>query len=92
MLPYFKKVVFFFSILIVEFINPCLSKSIFFKIFPLELVKTDIPEFADLSNGTPLSIDLNIDAAKCCLGPIVFPNHASFVMLMIKSKLSRIGD
>ena len=41
---------------------------------------TEIPELADLKKNTDFSTDLKICDAKCCLGPIVLPNHASLVM------------
>ena len=62
--------------------KPLLFKPSFFIIFPSELVITEMPELADLIRGTPFSTDLKIDAARCCFGPVVLPNHASFVTLI----------
>ena len=53
---------------------------IFFKISPLLFTTTEIPELADLKKNTDFSTDLKICDAKCCLGPIVLPNHASLVI------------
>ena len=35
------------------------------------------------ASGSPSSIALNLICVKCCLGPVFFPNHESFVMLTI---------
>ena len=61
---------------------PALPSAIFFKIFPLLSDIIEMPEFADLKSGTPFSTDLKIAAVKCCFGPVVFPNQASFVILI----------
>ena len=66
---------------------PFLFKSILFIIFPFKLVMTEIPELDDLINGTPFSTDLKICAARCCLGPVVFPNQASLVILTNRLEL-----
>ena len=62
---------------------PSEPNSIFFKILPLLSTATEIPELADLRKKTDFSTDLKIWAARCCLGPVVFPNQASFVILII---------
>ena len=67
-------------------IKPLLFKPIFLRIFPFSSVTTEIPELAERISGIPFSTDRKIDAVKCCLGPIKFPNQASFVMF-IKSSI-----
>ena len=66
---------------------PSEPNSIFSKILPLLSTATEIPELADLRKKTDFSTDLKIWAARCCLGPVVFPNQASLVILTIKSCL-----
>ena len=56
----------------------------FFKITPLLSIIALIPLLADLRKKVPLSMALNIDLAKCCSGPIVFPNQASSEIFTIK--------
>ena len=46
-----------------------------------------MPLFAERNKYLPLSIDLKMLCAKCCLGPIDSPNHPSSEMFIIKSKL-----
>jgi len=50
---------------------------------PIGLIMADIPLFADLITYFPLSIDLKMLCAKCCFGPIEFPNHPSSEILII---------
>ena len=80
----FQKKVSLLSNLIVLSIYPEISSSIFSSILPLVFTKADIPEFATLIKTAPFSTERKICAAKCCLGPVVFPNHASLVTLIIK--------
>ena len=60
-----------------------MPNSTFFSIIPIGLTMADIPLFADLITYFPLSIDLKILCAKCCFGPIEFPNHPSSEILII---------
>ena len=62
-------------------INPFSLRFFFSNIFPDLSSITEIPELADLTNGTPFSTDLKIEDDKCCLGPVVLPNQASLVIL-----------
>ena len=53
---------------------------------PTGFITAEIPLFADLIIYFPLSIDLKILCAKCCLGPIELPNYPSSEILTMKSK------
>ena len=67
-------------------IKPELPNSIYFSISPRGFIIAAIPLFDDLRTYFPVSIALYILCAKCCLGPIDFPNHPSSEILIIKSK------
>ena len=71
------------NLLSVSFTYPVDPNSTFFSIIPIGLIMAEIPLFADLIIYLPLSIDLNILCAKCCLGPIEFPNQPSSEILII---------
>ena len=73
---------FYYYLLIFDCKYPVEFNPLDFNIFPFLFIITEIPEFADLTRGTPFSTDLNIVAARCCEGPVVLPNHASLVILI----------
>ena len=50
---------------------------------PIGFITAEIPLLADLIIYLPLSIDLNMLCAKCCLGPMEFPNQPSSEILNI---------
>ena len=54
---------------------------------PIGLIIAALPLLAERIKYLPLSIALKILCAKCCLGPIDFPNHPSSEILIIRSKL-----
>ena len=53
-------------------------------ILPLLSIIALVPLLADLSKKVLFSIALKIDFAKCWSGPIVFPNHPSSEILIIR--------
>ena len=62
---------------------PVEPNSTFCSTSPIGLIMAEIPLFADLIIYLPLSTDLNILCAKCCLGPMEFPNQPSSEILII---------
>ena len=77
--------VLFFREGIKESKKPDLLTARFSTTLPLALMIAVIPVLATRITGNPYYIALIRSCAKCCCGPIDFPNHASFVICKMKS-------
>ena len=83
LLPYIKKNVGLIDLLSEKSTYPFDPNLTFFSTIPIGLIIPEIPLFEDLIIYFPLSMDLKILCAKCCLGPIELPNQPSSEILIM---------
>ena len=86
-MPYIENNVVLTDLLSIKSIYPVVPKLIFFSTIPMGFIIAEIPLFADLIIYLPLSTDLKILCAKCCLGPMEFPNQPSSEMFYYVIKI-----